>query len=140
MKMPLRKYFSKIINKYKNRYFDGDLSKPFDIEKFVEGEIFRYVFEYFYCFVKQYGNYCEHEYRFLIKTDRKPKFSVKKGMFIPYIAVMNKNKKQIPINKIIIGPNNNNEEQVEKGLRLFLDANGYKHVGITRSRLKIRPQ
>jgi hypothetical protein len=129
---------TEIVNKYKNRYFSKDDTQIFDIKKFFEGEKFRYIFEYFYCFIKQHGNYCEYEYRYLLKTERKPKFSIKRGMFVPYISIGGEAKGKIPIKRIIIGPSNN-EEQAEKGLRFFLDTNDYKDTEITRSKLKIRP-
>jgi hypothetical protein len=126
-----------VINKYKNRYFDKKLTESVDIRKFFEGELFRYVFEYFYCFVKRNGNHCENEYRYLLKTNRIPHFSFKRGMFIPYIPAQGKNNERLPIKRIIIGPNNNGE-QAKKGLRLFLDSNGYESTEITMSELKIR--
>jgi hypothetical protein len=133
-----RSILKEVIYKYKNRYFDKESTEIIDIRKFFEGELFRYVFEYFYCFIKKNGNRYENEYRYLLKTDRTPCFSFSKGMFIPYIPIKGKNNEKLPIKRIIVGPNNNNEEQTKKGLRMFLDSNGYENTEITLSKLRIR--
>lgn len=96
------------------------------------------VYQFFYSLIKQYGHYCEKEFRFLYRSKRKPKFKIKKGLFVPYIEIGNKTDK-IPIKKIIIGPNNH-ELIAKDSLEIFLKQNGYESVIIEKSELNIRSE
>jgi hypothetical protein len=95
------------------------------------------VYQFFFSLIKQKGHKCEKEFRFLFQTNRLPKFKTKKGLFVPYIEIGKKDKKKIPIKRIIIGPNNH-EVIAEKSLRNFLDQHEYKEVKISRSKLSSR--
>ena len=96
------------------------------------------VYQFFYSLIKQYGHYCEKEFRFLYRSKRKPKFKTKKGLFVPYIEIGIKTEK-LPIKKIIIGPNNH-ELIAQDSLRMFLNQNGYESVIIEKSELNIRSE
>lgn len=93
------------------------------------------MYQYFYYCIKQFGNYCEKEYRLLIQTNRKPCFKVKNGLFIPYIKVGDINTR-IPINRIILGPNNH-ESISKKSLEKFLTINNYE-IEVVESELLTR--
>lgn len=113
-----------------------------------DAEEYKKVYRYFYSLVKQYGHYCEKEYRFVFHTKREAKFRVRNGLFIPYIEIFNnkssnvethdnEEKQPLPITKIMIGPSNH-EHIAEKSLRLFLDKNGYGSIKIEKSKMNIR--
>lgn len=102
-----------------------------------EYEDAKYIFQFFYSLCKQQGHSCEKEFRYLVSNVEKVDFIIKKGLFVPIYKIGNKATKKIPINQIIIGPNNH-ETIAKDSLRLFLDANNYKKVDILPSSLRIR--
>ncbi len=98
-------------------------------------EQYRQVFQYFYSAIKQYGHYCEHEYRFTLQSDTKPEFRVRKGLFVPYLEIPFEPEKII--SKIIIGPNNK-EDYLKQNLKYFLNEKGLAGIEVSTSRMRIR--
>ena len=94
-----------------------------------------------YALVKQYGNYSEREFRFIVQSSINPEYRGKNGIVTPYIIVsIKKNEKEnlpLPIKKIIIGPYNN-DKIAKIGLKRFLFEKGYKKVIIEESEMKFR--
>ena len=96
---------------------------------------YRKVFHYFYSLIKQYGHYCEREYRFTLQNNKKPEFRIRKGLFVPYLEIPFEPEKLI--SQIIIGPNNR-EELAERNLRFYLKELNLESIKISQSRMKIR--
>jgi hypothetical protein len=125
-----------VANDYKNSVLKSLDSPIFDARNSEHIKIAKNVYRYFYSLIKQYGHYCEKEYRFLFETTKEPEFRTKDGLFIPYQIIENRSMK-LPINKIIIGPSNH-EEVAKDGLRLFLKKYYWENVKIEKSKLSVR--
>lgn len=105
-----------------------------DVDDFINAQ---YVYQFFYSLCKQQGHSCENEFRYLVGKVKKNEFIIKTGLFVPTIKIGSIESKKVPINKIIIGPNNHEDIALES-IRMFLDQNGYKKVRIAPSSLGIR--
>ncbi len=112
----------KIVNKGKRKYNEN-------IEQCSRA------FHYFYSLIKQYGHYCEHEYRFLLQNNKKPDFRISRNLFVPYLKIPFEPEKLI--SKIIIGPNNREDFSVQN-LKFFLKENGLEKITVSKSKMRIR--
>lgn len=124
----------KIVLKFEDA-IKNNLAESPSIDEKVMYSFSKQMYQYFYYCIKQYGNYCEKEYRLLIQTDRKPCFKVNNGLFIPYIKIGDKSTR-IPISRIILGPNNH-ETISKKSLEKFLKINHY-NIEVLESELLTR--
>ena len=131
------KILSDRLSDYEKLVIEMINSNEFDPKNKRKRNIAKDVYQYFYSLIKQHGHYCEKEYRFVFRTNRVPSFKIKTGLFVPYIKIGGENENKIPINKIIIGPNNN-EAIAIKSLKNLLDIKMYTNVNVEKSELKIR--
>lgn len=125
----------KIVERYKNKIVDSLSLSQDSVASNQELNLLKRMYKFFYFCIKQEGNYCENEYRFLLQTKRKPLFKIKNGLFVPYLIVKS-SQHTIPIKSIIIGPNNN-EIISKKSLEIFLKQSGY-NIEVNFSKLKTR--
>ena len=124
-----------IISKYTGIILE-DIDNIFEVYSSPDKkEQYRQVFQYFYSLIKQYGHYCEHEYRFTLQNSEKPNFRIRKGLFVPYLKIPFETENLI--SRIIIGPNNK-EDFTERNLKYFLNQNGLNKIEISKSKMKIR--
>ncbi|MDR2734104.1 MAG: DUF2971 domain-containing protein [Spirochaetota bacterium] len=120
--------------KYKDTLLEymGELCP--DQNKIKELDNARSDFHLLYDCYKQRGFYAEHEYRFVIHSDRLPEYRLKNDFLLPYL-ILKKNK--LPIKSIIIGPYSH-DMAMKETLKKFLEKNGYDNIIIKYSKLNMR--
>jgi hypothetical protein len=90
----------------------------------------------FWSLIKQEGNYCEKEFRFVIQPSGKitPEYRLAKGLIVPYIKVPFD---KAAVKSITIGPQIHDAAAVA-GLERFLNSKGYTGVEVKTSALNVR--
>ena len=127
---------TQVMDDYKKLLLEIIDSRDFDPHRTKMKNTAKDVYQYFFSLIKQYGHYCEKEFRFVFKTNRDPCFRTRSGLFVPYIKITKENV-LLPITKIIIGPNNH-EQIALQSLKKFLEKNKYGNIVVERSELNVR--
>jgi hypothetical protein len=123
------------IQKYQDSWLEC-LERSFDSENNKKRIEASGDFHIFYCCTKQPGFYAEHEYRFVVLSDRDKCLRPGNNILIPYIKLKLENRR-LPIQSITIGPNNH-DDNTKNDIRTLLDKYGYNDVNVKESKLCMR--
>lgn len=116
-------------------FFLQDVEKAFGLEPGErESMIFRTICGLLPRF-KHRGFEEEREWRFFVQGAMVPdevEFRVRNSHLVPYVKLKTKQKRRLPLSRVVIGPGAN-FDVTERSVRLFLERHGYGRVQIDRS-------